>query len=75
MLMSRKPAAVFLAFGDYQFFQYFECLKLRLNLFRQNVAQTSTFSAVMNASCGMSTLPNCRMRFLPFFCLSSSLRS
>jgi hypothetical protein len=26
---------------------------------------TSTFSAAMNASCGMSTLPNWRMRFLP----------
>jgi hypothetical protein len=36
---------------------------------------TSTFSAAMNASCGMSTLPNRRVRFLPFFCLSSSLRS
>ncbi len=35
---------------------------------------TSTFSAAMNASCGMSTLPNWRMRFLPSFCLSSSLR-
>ncbi|SFK07027.1 hypothetical protein SAMN04488498_102236 [Mesorhizobium albiziae] len=30
--------------------------------------------AWMKASCGMSTLPNCRMRFLPSFCLSSSLR-
>src|SRR5262249_26364792 len=35
---------------------------------------TSTFSAAMNASCGMSTLPNWRMRFLPSFCFSSSLR-
>jgi hypothetical protein len=35
---------------------------------------TSTFSAAINASCGMSTLPNCRMRFLPSFCLSSSFR-
>ena len=35
---------------------------------------TSTFSAAMKASCGMSTLPNWRMRFLPSFCLSSSLR-
>ena len=35
---------------------------------------TSTFSAAMKASCGMSTLPNWRMRFLPFFCLSRSLR-
>ena len=35
---------------------------------------TSTFSAAMNASCGISTLPNWRMRFLPSFCFSSSLR-
>ena len=27
-----------------------------------------------NASCGISTLPIWRMRFLPFFCFSSSLR-
>ena len=32
------------------------------------------FSAWMNASCGISTLPNCRMRFLPSFCFSRSLR-
>ena len=31
-------------------------------------------SAAMKADCGMSTLPNCRIRFLPSFCLSSSLR-
>ena len=30
--------------------------------------------AWMNASCGISTLPNCRIFFLPAFCLSSSLR-
>ena len=35
---------------------------------------TSTLSAAMNASCGMSTLPNWRMRFLPSFCFSRSLR-
>ena len=35
---------------------------------------TSTFSAAMNASCGMSTLPNWRIFFLPSFCLSRSLR-
>ncbi len=35
---------------------------------------TSTFSAAMNASCGISTLPNWRMRFLPSFCFSRSLR-
>ena len=32
------------------------------------------FSAARKASCGISTLPIWRMRFLPFFCLSSSLR-
>jgi hypothetical protein len=32
------------------------------------------FSAAMNASCGISTLPNCRIFFLPRFCASSSLR-
>ena len=37
-------------------------------------AHTSTFSAAMKASWGMSTLPNWRMRFLPSFCLSRSLR-
>ncbi len=31
-------------------------------------------SAWMKASCGMSTLPNWRIRFLPSFCFSSSLR-
>ena len=36
--------------------------------------QLSTFSAAMNASCGMSTLPNCRIFFLPSFCFSRSLR-
>jgi hypothetical protein len=32
------------------------------------------FNAAMNALCGISTSPNWRMRFLPAFCLSSSLR-
>ena len=36
--------------------------------------QTSTFSAAMNASCGMSTLPNWRIFFLPSFCFSRSFR-
>jgi len=36
--------------------------------------QLSTFSAAMKASCGMSTLPNCRIFFLPSFCFSRSLR-
>ena len=37
-------------------------------------ALLSTFSAAMKASCGMSTLPNCRIFFLPSFCFSRSLR-
>ncbi len=42
---------------------------------RRAVAQLSPiFSASMKAACGMSTLPNWRMRFLPSFCFSSSLR-
>ena len=36
--------------------------------------QLSIFSALMNASCGISTLPNWRIFFLPAFCLSRSLR-
>ena len=36
--------------------------------------QLSTLSAAMKASCGMSTLPNCRIFFLPSFCFSRSLR-
>ena len=31
-------------------------------------------STARNASCGTSTAPTCFMRFLPFFCFSSSLR-
>ena len=31
-------------------------------------------STARNASCGTSTPPTCFMRFLPFFCFSSSLR-
>ncbi len=34
----------------------------------------SIFSTARNADCGTSTLPIWRMRFLPFFCFSSSLR-
>jgi len=37
-------------------------------------SQLSTFSAAMKASCGMSTLPNCRIFFLPSFCFSRSFR-
>jgi hypothetical protein len=42
--------------------------------YREMLAQLSTFSAAMNASCGMSTLPNCRIFFLPSFCFSRSFR-
>ena len=38
------------------------------------LAYESIFSAAMNASCGMSTLPNWRIFFLPAFCFSRSLR-
>ena len=34
----------------------------------------SRLSTARNASCGTSTPPTCFMRFLPFFCFSSSLR-
>ncbi len=37
-------------------------------------SQASIFKAAKKALCGISTLPNCRMRFLPSFCFSSSLR-
>ena len=33
---------------------------------------SSIFSAEMNASCGISTLPNWRIFFLPAFCFSRS---
>ena len=36
--------------------------------------QASILRAARKALCGISTLPNWRMRFLPSFCLSSSLR-
>src|SRR5690606_27632425 len=36
--------------------------------------QSPILSAWMKASCGISTLPNWRMRFLPSFCFSRSLR-
>ena len=35
---------------------------------------SSIFNAAMNASCGISTFPNWRIRFFPSFCLSSSFR-
>ena len=36
--------------------------------------QASIFKAARNALCGISTLPNCRIRFLPSFCFSRSFR-
>ena len=36
--------------------------------------QLSIFSALMKAACGISTLPNWRIFFLPAFCFSRSLR-
>ena len=41
---------------------------------RMTLAYESIFNAAMKASCGMSTLPNWRIFFLPAFCFSSSLR-
>ena len=35
---------------------------------------TSTLSAAMNASRGITTLPTWRMRYLPSFCFSRSVR-
>lgn len=37
-------------------------------------SQLSIFKAAMNADCGISTLPNWRIFFLPAFCFSRSLR-
>jgi len=35
-------------------------------------SQLSIFNAEINASCGISTFPNCRIFFFPAFCFSSS---
>src|SRR4029079_19200554 len=43
-------------------------------LFVSRLLPSSTRSAAMKASCGTSTRPTRRMRALPFFCCSSSLR-
>ena len=32
----------------------------------------SIFNAALNASCGISTFPNCRIFFFPAFCFSSN---
>ena len=42
--------------------------------FRSHRYSSPIRKAAMNASCGMLTLPYSRIRALPFFCLSSSLR-
>lgn len=36
--------------------------------------QSSNFNTAKNASCGTSTVPICRIRFLPSFCFSNNLR-
>jgi hypothetical protein len=50
------------------------CSLMRAPRDESAVDQLSTFSAAMKASCGMSTLPNCRIFFLPSFCFSRSFR-
>jgi hypothetical protein len=49
-------------------------LALALSVLLARAAQSPIFKASMKAAWGMSTLPNWRMRFLPSFCFSSSLR-
>ena len=39
-----------------------------------DIAPRYSFSTAMKAPCGTSTLPTIFIRFLPFFCFSSSLR-
>jgi hypothetical protein len=51
----------------------FPARTFQLHRFRVNHS-SPIFSAAINASCGISTLPNWRMRFLPAFCFSRSLR-
>jgi hypothetical protein len=46
----------------------------RRTLSRTNHSAVLTGGLPINASCGISTLPNWRMRFLPSFCFSNSLR-
>ena len=73
------PAVGYFAWGC---FRYFCCPVMEASdrtqshhaLAVEHPPQLSTFSAAMNASCGMSTLPNCRIFFLPSFCFSRSLR-
>jgi hypothetical protein len=49
-------------------------LALALCLLLARAAQSPIFSASMKAACGMPASPNRRMRFLPSFCFSGSLR-
>lgn len=50
------------------------CLGAALRADARPASQSPIFKAWINASCGISTFPNWRIRFLPSFCLSSSLR-
>ena len=47
---------------------------VRKGRFARGAPQASIFNAARKALCGISTLPNCRIRFLPSFCLSRSFR-
>ncbi len=51
-----------------------EALPIRVNAELETSAIGQVFSTSMNASCGMLTVPNDFIRFLPSFCFSSSLR-
>lgn len=44
------------------------------NFIRMRTVRQSIFNTARNADCGTSTEPIWRMRFLPAFCFSSSLR-
>jgi hypothetical protein len=52
----------------------FRVLALALGVLLARAAQSPIFSASMKAACGMPALPNWRMRFLPSFRFSGSLR-
>jgi drug/metabolite transporter (DMT)-like permease len=50
------------------------CLGVIIGTVVGGTLSSGIFSALMKASCGISTLPNWRIFFLPAFCFSSSLR-
>ena len=55
----------------------FFCLAIArrpLSRVRRYLSSSPLFSTERNAFCGISTLPTMRMRFLPSFCFSRSLR-